>query len=224
MFAVCPFLATIHWRRSWSLQPSIARSGPSPSSPMWNVAVAHQAGKGEPAAAAPPRANACWERPEDPTIAWKADAENELLVALRDGDLHRAGPLHGHSDRNWGSGLRTRNPCCTPASRTDQPGTLAAGRFEGDRLTARDWEFIDIRMPRFLVKAIWPDYVPAGARCWRRDEIYHALSRADAGGDRAFQPVRDFAGGRRTALSTGSSRSKSRVNRCRSSSLTRWPR
>jgi hypothetical protein len=25
---------------------------------------------------------------------------------------------------------------------------------------ARDWEFIDIRMPRFLVKAIWPDYVP----------------------------------------------------------------
>ena len=28
-----------------------------------------------------------WNRPQDPTIAWKAEAETELLVALRDGDL-----------------------------------------------------------------------------------------------------------------------------------------
>jgi hypothetical protein len=27
-------------------------------------------------------------------------------------------------------------------------------------LTAQNWEFIEIRMPRFLVKAIWPDYLP----------------------------------------------------------------
>lgn len=32
------------------------------------------------------------------------------------------------------------------------------------RLTALNWEFIDIRIPRFIVKAIWPDVAPEVVR------------------------------------------------------------
>mgnify|MGYP000285681724 CR=1 FL=1 len=58
------------------------------------------------------------------------------------------------------------------------------GKYLSDRLTARDWEFIDIRMPRFLVKAIWPDYVPevvspsAGADAMPYTTPYLDLMRA----------------------------------------------
>ncbi|MFC3119905.1 hypothetical protein ACFOHS_22590, partial [Jhaorihella thermophila] len=41
-----------------------------------------------------------------------------------------------------------------------RPEQWREGRYSLGRLTARDWEFIDIRMPRFLMKAIWPDYAP----------------------------------------------------------------
>ena len=41
-----------------------------------------------------------------------------------------------------------------------RPEQWREGKYSFGRLTARDWEFIDIRVARFLVKAIWPDYVP----------------------------------------------------------------
>jgi hypothetical protein len=41
-----------------------------------------------------------------------------------------------------------------------RPAQWREGKYSFGRLTARDWEFIDIRVARFLVKAIWPDYIP----------------------------------------------------------------
>ena len=40
---------------------------------------------------------------------------------------------------------------------------MATGTFFKDALSCREWEFIDIRMPRFMVLAIWPTFVPPEA-------------------------------------------------------------
>lgn len=73
------------------------------------------------------------------------------------------------------SGMSTDSAQSKCSLRVDQPSLRGSGivilrestrEREGEfnlrlrRLTASEWEFIDIRMPRFMVKAIWPDYVP----------------------------------------------------------------
>lgn len=103
----------------------------------------------------PEPANAPWGTPHDPTFAWKQEAEAELLVALRDGDLlargryteERTGWAYGAGRSGFGlhSGYHT----------SIRPEQWREGSFSLRALTARDWEFIDIRMPRFMVKAIW---------------------------------------------------------------------
>ena len=40
------------------------------------------------------------------------------------------------------------------------PEQWREARYLNDKLTAMHWEFIDIRVPRFMVLAIWPAYVP----------------------------------------------------------------
>jgi hypothetical protein len=102
-----------------------------------------------------------WNRPQDPTIAWKAEAETELLVALRDGDLLAQGRYTEERTHGWGHGGNSSGFGLHSGYHTSiRPEQWREGRYSFGRLTARDWEFIEIRMPRFLVKAIWPDYVP----------------------------------------------------------------
>ena len=96
----------------------------------------------------------------------KVRAREEVLVALRDGDLHAQGRFSTTAAEPWHSenGLwRLHSGHHKPISPTE----WLEGEFSflTHKLTASEWEFIDIRLPRFMVKAIWPDYVPsAGVR------------------------------------------------------------
>jgi len=92
----------------------------------------------------------------------KARAREQVLVALRDGDLHAQGRFSKTAAESWRSenGLwRLHSGHHKPISPTE----WLEGEFSflTHRLTALEWEFIDIRVPRFMVKAIWPDYVPS---------------------------------------------------------------
>lgn len=139
-------------RTHWSYAEALAH--------VQNVTVARRAAE---AAKAPPKpvpAHNHWNPPPDPTIVWKAEAGNELLVALRDGDLLTQGRYTEERPNGWGYGNSSGFGLHSGYHTCIRPEQWREGRFLSDRLTARDWEFIDIRMPRFLVKAIWPDYVP----------------------------------------------------------------
>lgn len=130
-----------------------------------NVTVARRATE---AARLPPKlapAHQHWNRTQDPAIAWKAEAENELLVALRDGDLIAKGRYTEDRTHGWGHGGDSTGFGLHSGYHTSiRPEQWREGKCSFGRLTARDWEFIDIRMPRFLVRAIWPDYIPETVR------------------------------------------------------------
>jgi hypothetical protein len=130
-----------------------------------NVTVARRATE---AARLPPKpapAHQHWNRTQDPAIAWKAEAENELLVALRDGDLIAKGRYTEDRTHGWGHGGNSTGFGLHSGYHTSiRPEQWREGKCSFGRLTARDWEFIDIRMPRFLVRAIWPDYFPETVR------------------------------------------------------------
>jgi len=120
------------------------------------------------AAKLPPRpvpAYQTWNPPQDPTIAWKAEGETELLVALRDGDLIAQGRFTEERTHGWGHGGSSSGFGLHSGYHTSiRPEQWREGKYSFGGLTARDWEFIDIRMARFLVKAIWPDYIPEPVR------------------------------------------------------------
>jgi hypothetical protein len=104
----------------------------------------------EPAYAAPP-----WGRDPDPAERALAIARNELLVALRDGDLHATGRLSTVRANNaappyaeWTLHSGHREPI--------SPAQWRAGEFRKGRLRLLDGEFIDIHLPRFMMRAVWP--------------------------------------------------------------------
>ncbi len=98
--------------------------------------------------------------------AQKVRAREQVLVTLHDGDLHAQGRLSTTAAEPWHSenGLwRLHSGHHKPISPTE----WLEGEFNwaDEKLTASEWEFIDIRLPRFMVRAIWPDYVvPADVR------------------------------------------------------------
>jgi len=152
-------------RTQWSFAEALAH--------VRNVTVARRADKAAKAPPKPEPAYQHWNRPQDPTIAWKADAENELLVALRDGDLIAQG-RYTEERTGWAQGDLSGFGLHSGYHTSIRPEQWREGKYSFGRLTARDWEFIDIRMPRFLVKAIWPDYIPEPVRAANgaADEIY----------------------------------------------------
>ena len=101
-----------------------------------------------------------WNLPQDPKIAWKAQGETELLVALRDGDLIAQGRYTEERPNGWGFGASSGFGLHSGYHTSIRPEQWREGRYLMGKLTARDWEFIDIRMPCFMVKAIWPDHIP----------------------------------------------------------------
>lgn len=106
-----------------------------------------------------------WRPSQDPQEKWKSEAQKELLVALRDGDLLSKGRFTD-TRTGWAQGLESGFGLHSGYHTSIRPEQWREGQYSPyyDRLTARDWEFIEIRMPRFLVKAIWPDYVPESVR------------------------------------------------------------
>ena len=71
------------------------------------VVVAHRATeKGSPSAV-PSKSYAQWQQATDPVTMWKNEAKDQLLIALRDGDLHAKGRLSTtRSGRIWDDGSR----------------------------------------------------------------------------------------------------------------------
>lgn len=144
-------------RTQWSYAEALAH--------VENVTVARrvtEAAKLPPKPAAP---HESWGFTPDPTIAWKADAQTEFLVALRDGDLLAKGRFT-ETRTGWAEGVQSGFGLHSGYHTSIRPEQWREGQYHSYKgtLTARDWEFIDIRVPRFLVKAIWPDYIPEAAR------------------------------------------------------------
>ena len=144
-------------RTQWSFAEALAH--------VQTVTVAWRAVE---AAKLPPKpvpAHHSWNPPQDPAVAWKAEGQTELLVALRDGDLIAQGRYTEERTHGWGYGDNTTGFGLHSGHHTSiLPEQWREGRCSFGRLTARNWEFVDIRMPRFLVKAIWPDYIPEVVR------------------------------------------------------------
>lgn len=105
-----------------------------------------------------PKPARAWPRPEDPIKRSEDEAHSELFTALRDGDLHATGRLSkqrrpryatGYSSWDFHSGYRD------PIS----PSQWLEGQYShvSGSLEYLEGEFIDIRVPRFMVLAVWPE-------------------------------------------------------------------
>jgi hypothetical protein len=106
----------------------------------------------EPDPALPP-----WRQTENPRGAAVSQAAREIQVALRDGELHAQGRLSTTQSRPWTHGLDGWDLHSGHHS-TITPEQWRAGRTDVQLavLTMIDGQFIDIRVPRFMVLAIWP--------------------------------------------------------------------
>jgi hypothetical protein len=98
-----------------------------------------------------------WRQTENPRGGAPSQAAREVQVALRDGDLHAQGRLSSTQSRPWTHALDGWDLHSGHHS-TITPEHWRAGRadVQGGVLTMADGQFIDIRVPRFMVLAIWP--------------------------------------------------------------------
>ena len=111
-----------------------------------------------------------WLRPKDPREVARDQARQEVLIALRDGDLHATGRLSTERRPTW-----AQEPLWPLHS--GHHGTITPEHWRGGRmdwrwgaLTGDDSQFIDIRVPRFAVLAIWSERtveLPAGSTAYR---------------------------------------------------------
>ena len=135
-------------------------SYPEARAHVQNVTVARrlQEVAGKPPVAAPINH---WERPRDPLAVWKGEAEEQLLVALRDGDLLAQGRFsETRNNSNFGPDSYKTWILHSGYHQHITPAQWREGQFLNVTLSTMFWEFIDVRMPRFMVKAVWPDFVP----------------------------------------------------------------
>ena len=102
-----------------------------------------------------PAYGAPWLQEPAPTDRARAVARNELLVALRDGDLHATGRL-STTRANRAAPPYTEWTLHSGHGEPISPAQWRSGEFRTGRLRLIDGEFIDIRLPRFMVRAIWP--------------------------------------------------------------------
>ena len=138
-------------RTQWSFAEGLAH--------VETVVTAHRAVEASRLPYQPPREPAPWERPVDPQATWKAEAREQLMVALRDGDLHAQGRYSEERPHAW-VGAGSRFGLHSGYHTSIRPEQWREARYLDGKLTAMLWEFIDIRVPRFVVLAIWPAYVP----------------------------------------------------------------
>jgi hypothetical protein len=104
----------------------------------------------EPAYAAPP-----WLTEAPLADRPRTIARNELLVALRDGDLHATGRL-STTRANRAAPPFTEWTLHSGHDEPISPAQWRSGEFRTGCLRLVDGEFIDIRLPRFMVRVIWP--------------------------------------------------------------------
>ena len=98
-----------------------------------------------------------WHQANEPKAAPQSQAAREIQIALRDGDLHAQGRLSTKQSCPW-----THSPdgwdLHSGHHSTITPEQWRSGRADAPNgvLTMADGQFIDIRVPRFVVLAIWP--------------------------------------------------------------------
>ena len=103
-----------------------------------------------------------WSREPAPADLARAIARNELLVALRDGDLHATGRL-STTRANRAAPPYTEWTLHSGHGEPISPAQWRSGEFRTGHLRLIDGEFIDIRVPRFMVRAIWANAKQAPA-------------------------------------------------------------
>ena len=102
-----------------------------------------------------------WYRSGDPVQQAQEIARRELLISLKDGDLHATGRLSKQRHERYASGSSSWD-FHSGHHEPILPHHWREGRFGlQESLEFRDGEFIDIRVPRFAVTAIWPDLPPS---------------------------------------------------------------
>jgi hypothetical protein len=135
-----------------------------------------------------------WSRDPAPIDRHRAIARNELLVALRDGDLHATGRL-STMRANQAAPPYTEWTLHSGHGESISPAQWRSGEFRTGRLRLIDGEFIDIRLPRFMVRTIWPKaeqvLAPQGARYSTPylDLLHAAIAEFDITEER--QPKKD---------------------------------
>jgi hypothetical protein len=99
-----------------------------------------------------------WAKPDDPVKQSLDDARSELFTALRDGDLHATGRLSTQRRERYAAGYSAWD------FHSGYPQPISPAQWREGRLGLREknleyleGEFIDIRVPRFMVLAIWPE-------------------------------------------------------------------
>jgi hypothetical protein len=118
-----------------------------------------------------------WRQMEDPKANAASQAGREIQVALRDGDLLAQGRLSTQQTARW-SHTPDAWELHSGHHSTITPEQWRAGRanVRQSMLTMADGQFIDIRVPRFMILAIWP--------------IFAAPTPAPAANDEAGEPYR----------------------------------
>ena len=137
-------------RTKWDYSEALAH--------VQNVTVARRANEVAKQPPKPKSAHEHWNPLQDPVVAWKAEGETELQVALRDGDLIAQG-RYTEERTSWAQGSFSGFGLHSGYHTSIRPEQWREGKYSFGGLTARDWEFIEVRMTRFMVKAIWPDFV-----------------------------------------------------------------
>ena len=105
-----------------------------------------------------PKTARTWPGPDDPIRRSEDEAHSELFTALRDGDLHATGRLSEQRRPRYATGYSSwdfHSGNHQPIS----PSQWREGQF-GYGIGSLEFlkgEFIDIRVPRFMVLAIWPE-------------------------------------------------------------------
>ncbi len=102
-----------------------------------------------------------WRQTEVSRATAANHAGREIQIALRDGDLHAKGRLSTTQSRPW-SQPPDRWDLHSGHHSTITPEHWRAGNANVGHgvLTMLDGQFIDIRVPRFMVLAIWPMVEP----------------------------------------------------------------
>jgi hypothetical protein len=98
-----------------------------------------------------------WQHSRSPQERADEEARRELLVALRDGDLHATGRLSTRQTSRWhATSLGWELHSGHPSHITPEQWRGGQMEWRSGALTMIDGQFIDIRVPRFAVHAIWP--------------------------------------------------------------------
>jgi hypothetical protein len=137
-------------RTQWSFTEALAH--------VETVVVAHREVAASRSPSPPPRSKGPWGPEPEAQVKWKAEAREQLMVALRDGDLHAQGRYTEERPYSWGAGNGFGLHSGYHSSIS--PEQWREANYLGGKLTAMHWEFVDIRIARFKVLAIWPTYVP----------------------------------------------------------------